>query len=187
MRSFEGGRHLQGGPTALIHLRSSVSRPHHRGCRSIPRKPGLLPIHKNARNITWNPRRPHGRAPGRCNQESLEAGGRVQIGGGASLEPRDQGLGKQARWDMAGGGLPGEVAPTRPWRSPGLEAGGWEARGGAFPMNSLGRPGGAACSGPLERWRPAQAASSYKPSGRTIQMDSQRKRERGRGTAQSPQ
>ena len=74
--------------------------------------------------------------------------------------------GGQARWGTAGGGLPGEAAPTRPWQGSGLEAGGQEARGGASPMSSLGRPGGAACSGPLERWRPAQGASPCKPSGR---------------------
>lgn len=33
-------------------------------------------------------------------------------------------------------------------------------------MSSLGRPGGAARSGPLECWRPAQVASPYRPSGR---------------------
>lgn len=86
-----------------------------------PKEARPLPIHKNARNITWNLGAP-GRGPGRCSQESLETEGRGADWGGASLEARDQGLGKQARWDMAGGGLPGEVAPTRPWRSPGLEA-----------------------------------------------------------------
>lgn len=96
--SFEGGRHLQGGPTALIHPGLSVSLLHHHGQFSVPRKLCLLPIHKTTRNITWNPRRPHGRAQGRCSQESLEDWG------GASLEPGDQGLGKQAGWDAAGGG-----------------------------------------------------------------------------------
>ena len=33
-------------------------------------------------------------------------------------------------------------------------------------MSALGRPRGAACSGPLELWRPAQAASPHKPSER---------------------
>ena len=162
--SFEGGRLLQGGPTALTHARSSVSQPHHRG-RSVPRKPGLLPVHKTTWNITWNPRRPHGKAPGRCSQECLEARGKCRLGAEPVLSTGIKASASRGRWAAWRGGprrhLSHELTWQARWSRPFRPTGALAASTGGQSLQAL--------------WE-----------GRTIWMDSQQQRERGRGTAQSP-